>query len=157
MKISIPIDDFQINAQVGVSTIKLERFSLEHNKQIYILMINDKLHKLRIYQDEIEDAKMIKAATHDDLSSGKANSFITRVSVGFWNYFSGSSTPRQTPEKNIKMKVDKKLNSDQTKNDIGGEVSVIRLSISSERNQLAIYFEKDKVFTDFRILDYYER
>ena len=99
-------------------------------------MINDKLHKLRIYQAEIEDAKLIKTTNKDDpTANGKSGSFISRVSVGFWNYLSGS-TPRHTPDKNFKMKADKKMNGGEKgeKKKKYGKVSVIRLSISSDQN-----------------------
>ena len=69
-------------------------------------MINDKLHKLRIYQDEIEDAKLARQSTNDDSQNSRANTFISRVSVGLWSYFSG--TPKQQPEKNNKAKIENK-------------------------------------------------
>ena len=57
MKLTIPIDNFQINSHVGMNTIKLERILNGVDCQIFLMMINDKLHKIKITQEEIEEAK----------------------------------------------------------------------------------------------------
>ena len=152
LKLTIPIDNFQINPHSGISTIKLERFFNGVDSQIYLLMINDKLHKIKITQEEIEEAKKAQTKVIVESPGDRSGSFISRVGVGLWNYFSG--TPKNTPEKITKVKVDKK---DIEEDPNFSKLDVIRVNITSERNQRAIYSEKDKVFTDFHVVRFFKR
>jgi len=45
---NIPIDDWELDAGKGVQTIKLERIVNGYDSQLYFLIVNDKIFKIRI-------------------------------------------------------------------------------------------------------------